>query len=167
MPSVDISAQHSKAERPFFGLDRILDELLEHPLKEHVIILRAVRSGLTVNDQRGTSTPRIRPLHIEVMVDPVRRKEAEALLDAEYRSRTGRSEMPPNDLFNGGGRELEGQTTVDDHLPATDTGDGAGDDQADAEPEQAGPDPTAGPHFADGTDGGLWPGDEGYVPPKA
>lgn len=155
MPSVDISAQHSKAERPFFGLDRILDELLEHPLREHVIIFRAVRSGLTVNDQRGTSTPRIRPLHIEVVVDKVRQKEALKILDAEYRDRTGRSELPPDDLFNSD-RELDGQTTVDDHI-------------AQAGPADAGPaaaDPTAGPHFADGTGDGLWPGDEGYVPPK-
>lgn len=152
MPSVDISAQHSKAERPFFGLDRILDELLEHPLREHVIIFRAVRSGLTVNDQRGTSTPRIRPLHIEVVVDKVRQKEALKILDAEYRDRTGRSELPPDDLFNSGAGELEGQTTVGEHL-------------ADADPP-AEPDPTAGPHFSDADSDGLWPGDEGYQPPK-
>ncbi len=173
MPSVDISAQHSKAEKPFFGLDRIAEELIEHPLREHIVVARVIRSGLTVNDARGSATPRIRPLHIEVIVDPVRQKEAIALLDAEYRSRTGRAEMPPSDLFNGGGDgQLEGQTTVEDHIgddepPANDP---TGPSDPDTPVGEVATDPTAGPHgpqFSSGDQVELWPGDEGYQPPKA
>ena len=141
MPSVDISAQTSKDERPFFGLDRILRVLLDDPLKEHVIVARMIRSGVTTNDVKGTSVPRIRPLHIEVVLDPGRRDEAIKILDAEYQDRTGKDETPPRDLFNQPGPgEHDGQTTVGQQV---------------AEAEQR--DPEAGP----------WPGDPDYVAPKA
>lgn len=172
MPNVDISAQHSKAERPYFGLDVILDELLAHPLREHVIVFRAVRSGLTVNDTRGTSTPRIRPLHIEVITDGVDKKETLAILERAYARRTGRSYMPPGDLFNSDGDgdgddgpdagQLEGQTTVDEHLDEVDPQVAVGDALADTD----GSDPTAGPHFSDSDQSQLWPGDDGYEPGK-
>ncbi len=118
----------------------------------------------------------IRPLHIEVIVDPVRQKEAIALLDAEYRGRTGRTEMPPSDLFNGPGEgQLEGQTTVEDHIGDTDDGEPPANDQAgpsdpDAPADEVANDPTAGPHgpqFSSGDQPQLWPGDPGYQAPKA
>lgn len=160
MPSVDISAQHSKDEKPFFGLDRILQQLLDDPLEEHVIVARMVRSGLTVNDQQGTSRPRIRPLHIEVMVNKVRQKEALSLLEAEYRERTGREDLPPSDLFNSDDRDaddsdgqLEGQTSITDEVG------GLAPDNVRplfASGQSAGDDPTAGP----------WPGDADYQETK-
>lgn len=161
MPAVDISAQHSKHERPYFGLDAILDELLEHPLREHTIIARIVRSGLTVNDTKGTSTPRVRPLHIEVIVG-TDEKEALAILERAYARRTGREYMPPDSLLadaaEPGDDQLDGQTTVAQQLA-----------EAVQPAEQPDADPTAGPHgpeFSDGNQAELWPGDEGYEPGK-
>lgn len=143
MASVNISAQFPKDDRHLNGLDRILRDLVAEPFTEYVIVARVKRSRLTVNDVAGTSTPSVRLVHVEAMLDPGRRDDALKILDAEYQERTKRKDLPPRDMFNqAGDGEHEGQTTVGQQLA---------DAEGDGEPDPA---------------GGPWPGDPDYQPPK-
>jgi hypothetical protein len=132
---VNISAQFPKDDRHLNGLERILAELIDDGMTEHVIVARVRRKRLNVDDDAGTATPSVKLVHVEAVKDPGRRDAVLEVLDQEYKDRTGRSDLPPHDMFNPGPGEHAGQTTVGQQL-------------ADRDPE-------AGP----------WPGDKDYQPP--
>lgn len=136
MAKVNISAQFPKDDRHLNGLERIMAELIDDPMTEHVVVARVRRKRLNVDDDTGTSVPSVKLVHVEAIKDAGRRASVLEVLDLEYKDRTGRSDLPPHDMFNAGPGEHAGQTTVGQQLAGT------------RDPE-----------------GGPWPGDTDYQPP--
>ena len=107
---VQIKASFKKGTKMYNGLDAIEKELLDEPLREHIVIAK-VRASKTEIDHLngGTQTPQVEFHHIEVMLSDKEESAARGLFEAACKARLG--EVPQATLFEavGDGTPADGE----------------------------------------------------------
>lgn len=99
--TVNIKAAFSKDEREFNGLEAIRAELVKDPHNRRVIVGVVETSKITVDiEDGGTETPTIRFVQVEVL-DGDDASQARGMMDAAFRTRTGRSDSAQPSLLDG------------------------------------------------------------------
>lgn len=89
--SVDIKAQFKKADRELNGLEAISKELIDDPLKRHVVIGVVEVARVVTDYEEGSGvTPVVKFLQIEPMRDSAI-EQARELLAAAFNARTGQA----------------------------------------------------------------------------
>lgn len=107
--AVKMSAQLTRAQREFNGLDRIADQLIDQPRGTRYAVVAYSVKRVTDEVDEGVEIPTVQISHIEP-VDGVQADRVRDILAERYADRTGKS--------------LEGDPTLFDVAP----GDGQGDD---------------------------------------
>lgn len=113
--AVKMSAQLTRAQREFNGLDRIADQLIDQPRGTRYAVVAYEVKRVTDEIDEGVEIPTVQISHIEP-VDGSDADRVRGILADRYHDRTGKS--------------LDGDPTLFDVVP----GDGQGDD-ADGPPE--------------------------------
>lgn len=100
MSAVNISGTFSKDQRPFNGLEAIVDDLLdETKQRDSYIVIAEIRPhAYKFRADDGVKTPTVRVDHIEVVAEAADIKTMRELLERIYAARTGDSK--PASMFD-------------------------------------------------------------------
>jgi sirohydrochlorin ferrochelatase len=114
-----MSAQLTRAQREFNGLDRIADQLIDQPRGTRYAVVAYEVKRVTDEIDEGVEIPTVQISHIEP-VDGVQAERVREILGERYQDRTGKS--------------LEGDPTLFDVAP----GESGPDSDAERVPEPSG-----------------------------
>ncbi|MEV4197047.1 hypothetical protein [Micromonospora globbae] len=147
--AVKISAQLTRANREFNGLDRIETELVDQPRGERYAVVRYGVKRVTDEVDEGVEIPTVQIHHIEP-VDGMQADRVREILAERYKDRTGKSlEGDPTlfDVVDGDGQRQVPEASADEILAERAERKAA---EAEAETEQAARGPVAAPAFSGG-----------------